>query len=441
MHSSKLLSLPFLYLHFINHASTQVPTTASTCIQNCARVKVSEGYCSSISVFAGAYDKCLKDHCSSSDATDGLQYANSICGASAPGGNSTSGNGTAGLTEYGTTVNNALGAAGLTSLAALLASPAGQGLVNSLSEGNHTVLAPSNEALASLGNVTGTNNTADVQALLKYHVLPGFLNSAALPAGGHAIVRSSLAGEPHVSLPANDSQAIVFAGDQNSLTVIEPTRNITISNTTQVSNLQLAMIPNALTVPGTISTVAAGLPELSSLVSSVNGASPQLFEKLDQTPGLTIFAPINSALSSAGNVSNLQNILINHLVNGTVLYSTVIANVSEAVSAGGGQIHFAKSGADTTATLGSKTVKIVQADILTKSGVIHLVDGLFEASNSTPTFPIPNTNTASETVGITPVGTSPAAIGAKNSAGTPSSSISLITFISSLFVFLGVHYL
>lgn len=79
-----------------------------------------------------------------------------------------------------------------------------------------------------------------------------------------------------------------------------------------------------------------------------------------------------------------------------MLYSTSLANITNATTAGGALVTFGNNAGEATATVGTKTVKIVQADILTKNGVIHLVDGIFDPSNSTATFPLPNSNNAVE---------------------------------------------
>lgn len=116
---------------------------------------------------------------------------------------------------------------------------------------------------------------------------------------------------------------------------------------------------------------------------------------------------------------NFQGILLNHLVNvssdlksfllkfflslgsltrlflqGTVLYSTTMVNVTNATSAGGSRVDFINNGTGTYARSGDKMLLIVQSDIITRNGVIHLVNGLFDASNATPTFPLPNQSNA-----------------------------------------------
>jgi len=438
----------------LNHVSAQVPANAAQCVRNCATVKVSEGYCSNPQIFAAAYDQCLRQNCNAADIAAGLPLSPSICGAAntpvpapttsaptpaatgnvtgapVPAGNSTAGN---------STVANALRAAGAGTLATLIASPAGQSYASQLQQGPHTVFAPVDSALAQLP--LNSTSPADLTALLNYHTVPGTLDVARLPPNGRAIVRTALRGAPQVNLPANDSQVLVLAAQPNgSLTIVEATRNITVSNTTRADNLEIGAIPTALTIPGTIAATAAQIPELSSLVGAVNGSNPQLFQLLDVTPGLTIFAPINAALANPPPNMNFQGILLNHLVNGTVLYSTTMANVTNAMSAGGSRIDFISNGTGTYARSGDRTLMIVQSDIITRNGVVHLVNGLFDASNATPTFPLPSQNNSTETAGITQVDganlTSNAAQNAQQSSGfrTVSSPCSIVVAFGTLLV-------
>ncbi|OAV92185.1 hypothetical protein PTTG_03715 [Puccinia triticina 1-1 BBBD Race 1] len=420
----------------LNHVSAQVPANVTPCVRNCATVKISEGYCSNPQIFATAYDQCLRQNCNAADIAAGLPLTPSICGAANPapttpgaanppaGAGNTTGTPVPAGNATGA-IPNALRAAGAGTLATVIASPAGQSYASQLQQGPHTVFAPVDSALAQLP--LNSTSPADLTALLNYHTVPGTLDVARLPPNGHAIVRTALRGAPYVNLPANDSQVLVLGAQPNGvLTIIEPTKNITVANATRVENLELAGIPNALTIPGTIAATAALIPELSSLVAAVNGTAPQLFQQLDQTPGLTIFAPINAALANPPPNANLQGILLSHIVNGTVLYSTTIANVTNATSAGGSHIDFITNATGTYARTGDRTLMIVQSDIITRNGVLHLVNGLFEASTATPTFPLVNQNNSTETAGITQVDganlTSAAAQNAQNSAGIQSAS-------------------
>ncbi|MBW0495959.1 hypothetical protein O181_035674 [Austropuccinia psidii MF-1] len=412
----------------IAQSSAQLPANLPACVRTCATVKVSEGYCNNANIFASAYSQCLKDNCNSSDASAGQAVANSVCSASpaapppgsnttgtpptnatiAPPANATGTPATANSStasnssDFASTVTTALRAGGLTTLATVAASPAGAGLLSELQQGPHSVFAPSDSAFAPIP--LNSTNPADLTATLSYHTVPGLLNVSQLPPNSHAIVRSGLKGAPYVNLPGNESQVLVLVARPNGgLDIVQPAGNVTVTNTTRVGNLEISPIQTVLTIPGTIGATAGSIPELSSVVAAVNGVAPQLFGELDQTPGLTIFAPVNSALGGAQPNSNLQGILLNHIVNGTVLYSTTLANTSSATSAGGAHIDFSANGTGLFARSGDKTVQVVQSDIITRNGVLHLVNGLFAPSNSTPTFPLPNQNNTQSNSGITPI--------------------------------------
>lgn len=410
----------------VRHGLAQVPATAPECVQLCARLKVSEGYCTSSALFVSTYTQCLKDNCDQANAAVGNGFANSICQTSTAPVNGTSpipagvlppmGNSTGNMSSnYAATLANELRAAGLGTFATLISSPEAAPALAQLEQANHTVFGPSDTALAAL-NLNSTP-PADAVALISYHILPGTLDISKIPTTGHAIVRTSLGGAPFVHLPANDREVMVLAHQPNgSLIIVEPMRNVTVSNFTSVGNLQLGVIESVLMVPGTIGATADELPELSNLVRAINASAPQLFDQLDQTPGLTIFAPINSGLANMTRESNLEGILLNHIVNASVLYSTVLVNVSSTKSAGGASLSFMTNTTGTFVHSGDKTVKIVQTDITTRNGVIHLVDGVLGASNSTPTFPIPNSDNATETSGITPVIGDTSGMGARATA-------------------------
>ncbi|KAI9611111.1 hypothetical protein H4Q26_008960 [Puccinia striiformis f. sp. tritici PST-130] len=363
-------------------------------------------------LLALSLNHCLRQNCNQADIAAGLPLTPVICGAA---GNTTPPTGAPGANTTAPLPSGTPVPAGNTTGA----------IPNALrAAGPHTVFAPVDSALAQLP--LNSTSPADLTALLNYHTVPGTLDVARLPPNGHAIVRTALRGAPHVNLPANDSQVIVLAAQPNGvLTIIEHTRNITVSNATRADNLEIAAIPNALTIPGTIAATASAVPELSSLAAAVNTVSPQLFGELDQTPGLTIFAPVNAALTNLPPNTNFQGVLLNHIVNGTVLYSTTIANVTTATSAGGSRIDFINNATGTYARSGDRTLLIVQSDLITRNGVIHLVNGLFEPSSATPSFPLVNQNNQTETAGITQVEganlTSPAAQNAQ-SAGLRSAS-------------------
>ncbi|PVF99043.1 hypothetical protein CPB86DRAFT_317111 [Serendipita vermifera] len=88
----------------------------------------------------------------------------------------------------------ALNGAGLTALAGVLGSAPPE-LIGALQQGNHTVFAPSNEALASIDPAA----LGDITSTLKYHVAAGAVDESSL-ANKTTVVRTSLTGAPLVLL-------------------------------------------------------------------------------------------------------------------------------------------------------------------------------------------------------------------------------------------------
>lgn len=136
-----------------------------------------------------------------------------------------------------------------------------------------------------------------------------------------------------------------------------------------------------------IAAIAAGNPNFSTLVAALDRAD--LVQTLDQSGPFTVFAPSNAAFTTflAANgfsslndvpVAALKEILLNHVVSGT--------NLSTSLSTGYVKT-LAKGSASSTNTLSmfintASGVKIngiatvTTADIIASNGVIHVVDAV-----------------------------------------------------------------
>jgi len=94
------------------------------------------------------------------------------------------------LLSSGSSLLNTLGGnAGLSTFTNLLKTPGLDKLLGSALKGPFTMLAPSNEALASLGTdmlgkLTNPSNIGDLANVLKDHIVPGKLDPSALMKGG-----------------------------------------------------------------------------------------------------------------------------------------------------------------------------------------------------------------------------------------------------------------
>ncbi|KAK0553487.1 hypothetical protein OC846_000886 [Tilletia horrida] len=293
----------------------------------------------------------------------------------------------ANVTAYATGLVSALNANGLTALSGLVGRvqsrllPILQANVNR----NLTVLAPSNAAINALGNVD--NDT--LFNTVVYHILNGTFT--ANQSDSTVIANTGLSNSSIVGLPSNRSQVVVIEKLSNGTTYIkEPLNNVTfVANTTngvQYQNLLVRPINSVLTIPGNLSALVnrAGL---SSLASSLQQA--QLLSTIASSKGLTIFAPTNAAFqaiqstASTLNQTQLQAVLSQHVLNGTVAYSTLIPD--SAVNAAGQTLKFTKNDTGVFVSIANSTAKITQTNVLYNNGVVHVIDTVLvdTATNTT----------------------------------------------------------
>lgn len=164
-----------------------------------------------------------------------------------------------------------------------------------------------------------------------------------------------------------------------------------MTNTSTVGNLTINVVDAVIDLPGEF-TAAIAANNLTSFSSALSQAG--LLDTLNLMHGVTIFAPNDAAfsavqqnLTSAGsNVTVLQTILKNHVINGTSVYS------GELIALGSGNNDTTAAGEGIGATFnstggfvtnGNVTAKIVTPDIILWNGVMHIVDHVFfnEESN------------------------------------------------------------
>ncbi|KAG9128092.1 hypothetical protein FRC07_004986 [Ceratobasidium sp. 392] len=265
----------------------------------------------------------------------------------------------------------------------------GTALLAQLSQGNKTVFAPNNAAFSRVPNNVSSNANL-LTSILSYHVLDGHFNASDFAsAPNHTIARTFLNSSDLVQLEGNRSQVIIAERISNgSVTIIEPTGNTTVTQTTSYENLIVHVIDQVLTPPTSIGQTAstAGLSGLTGALQTTNLLAP-----LEAAHGITIFAPSNAAFtaalaalgSQAQNTSVISAVLANHVINGTSVYSTGLTSQSFA-SAGGQQFQFASNSSGTYVTSGNSSAQIVRADIPVKNGVVHVIDGVLANTQSNP---------------------------------------------------------
>jgi uncharacterized surface protein with fasciclin (FAS1) repeats len=150
------------------------------------------------------------------------------------------------------------------------------------------------------------------------------------------------------------------------------------------------IIDRLLVLPETATDTlsAAGL---SSLRGALNATD--LFDTVNNTPDITIFAPNNEAFQSIGSAlpnlttEQITDILTYHVVvggNGTGPgYSSTLENGTTLTTA---------NGEDLTITIGDSGIfvnsaRVVASDILIANGVVHVIDEILNPTNATMADP------------------------------------------------------
>lgn len=274
----------------------------------------------------------------------------------------------------------------LTSLSGVLALPGLEQLVQSLSSAqNVTILAPSNEAFASVGNETLgalTANEGLLTALLQYHVLNGTFLSSAITNQSQFVptlltneLFTNVTGGQVVEAVTSGDNVTFFSGLLSNSSVSQADVNFTGG--------VIHVIDRFLVLPEVVSNTLT-TANLSSLRGALNATD--LLEAVDTTPDVTIFAPSNQAFQDIGSAlanlstEDISSILTYHVVNGTVGYSSGIEN---------GTTLTTLNGANLTITIGEEgrifvnSARVTIADIIVANGVVHVIDEVLNPSNAT----------------------------------------------------------
>ena len=140
----------------------------------------------------------------------------------------------------------------------------------------------------------------------------------------------------------------------------------------------MAMSPN-LVAAGSIFATLKASPHFTILVKALDQA--QLSAVLNATPGLTLFAPTDDAFNAlpptqlaklllSDNAPILQKILIYHLVNLTLDGAKIKGAKGPVPSVETSQLQLDGSGE----VLKVNDASIIQADVKTTNGIIHVID-------------------------------------------------------------------
>ncbi|KAI5114978.1 hypothetical protein M0805_009179 [Coniferiporia weirii] len=274
---------------------------------------------------------------------------------------------------------------------AVNATSTGQRLLSALSDGPLTVFAPNNDGWA--GAHPNITSNADLLAdVLSYHVVPGTFGPAqAFP--NTTVGRTLLNDSDLVFLEGGKSQVLAWAAEGGTTHILNQNTPVIVTNSTTFGNITLHVTTAVIDVPGDLlSALAAN--NLTSFRTALQSTS--LLDTVNTLHGVTVFAPTDAAFAAAqqsltgvsGNTTELTAVLLNHVLNGTSVYSgdllSLATGSANATTAAGEGIRPSFNSSGTYVTGGSTTARITTPDIVLWSGVVHIVDAvLFDNATDT----------------------------------------------------------
>jgi uncharacterized surface protein with fasciclin (FAS1) repeats len=146
------------------------------------------------------------------------------------------------------------------------------------------------------------------------------------------------------------------------------------------------LVPN-----GDLITTLRLSPNFTNFVKALDATN--LSALLKSSPGLTVFAPTNAAFpqskldSLMADKPGLQKFLLHYIINAKI-DSTKIKGAHGGLPSGAGD-KIVVDGTAADGTLKADNATIIQADVMTSNGVIHVVDALMVAGSVPEALPEP----------------------------------------------------
>ncbi|GJJ15601.1 hypothetical protein Clacol_009879 [Clathrus columnatus] len=247
--------------------------------------------------------------------------------------------------------------------------------------GSFTFFVPNNNAFTGSPpkNITDLNTLAGI---FTYHLIEGkFTTDNIASSPGYTLVRTFMNTSQLVQLEGNKSQVLALTNDNGTIKIIGQNTPVQVVSTISLPsnatnpNLKAYVLSAVLDPPPTLSDAL-----FSTNLSAFETAARQTsyIDSLESAHGITIFAPSNQAATqffannSSFNISMIAALLGNHVINGSTLYSTQFP--FNTTSASGEPLTLSTNSSGAFISSGASTAKIIQPDILTSNGVIHVID-------------------------------------------------------------------
>ncbi|WAR12247.1 BGH3-like protein [Mya arenaria] len=241
------------------------------------------------------------------------------------------------------------------------------GLVDALNQGTFTIFAPSNDAFNKVPSATLAalgGNITELTKVLTYHVVAS------------SIMSSAAKNELQVTT-LNGQKARFNVYDHNNAVTIQGCQIVAFDKV--ASNGVIHEVFNVMMPPtGDIVDVVSKTSNVSTLLSLVQIAG---IAQALQADGLTVFAPTNEAFARLSN-DQVKKITSNHDLLVDILQYHVVAHTEYAaglydresirtIDANRDTIQLHVEGGGVRVNTDGR---VVQADIGTTNGVIHLID-------------------------------------------------------------------
>eukprot|EP00039_Didymoeca_costata_P026637 m.16291 g.16291 ORF g.16291 m.16291 type:complete len:355 (+) comp5653_c0_seq1:108-1172(+) len=293
---------------------------------------------------------------------------------------------------------------------------------------NLTVFAPTNEAFNNLPTgvlnfLLEPENKATLQAVLKFHVVSGNVESGDLT--DDQIVATLEGG--NITIDIDAPTVSIIGGAPTNVANVTGADNIADNGVVHVIN-QVLIPDDVLMAIRTIVQVAQDTPALSTLVQAV--VAGDLVATLSGAGPFTVFAPTNDAFSALPtgvldyllkpeNKATLVKVLTYHVASGKV-ESGALSN-NQIIPTVEGQNLTIKIESGTVSVMGgsaSNIAEVVGADVATFNGIVHVINAVL----------IPSDVDLSAVISTV---TSSAEVTATSSTSSASTSIASLTLLAA----------
>lgn len=255
---------------------------------------------------------------------------------------------------------------------------------------NATVLAPNNAAFAQLpapfnsaASISAISNPQQIEALrqiLRFHIVQGRFNAAQFVNGAYNTYKNAAVPFENQVFVSRNLPGDVFINGASKV----------IAANVQATNGVIHVIDKVLLPPSNdVAQIAAANGNFTALVAALKKTG--LLNNVSMPGNITVFAPTDaafaqlpaplnnaaniSAISDAGTINTLRNVLRYHVINGRVFSPSLRDNISVPTLLAGENVTIQLTGGPKVKGDGNPVgSNIVLTDLLARNGVIHVID-------------------------------------------------------------------